>query len=437
MMSNISTFNRKWLKWVVLLISMAILLGVGNYVFGYEEGTPLTTGETITYEQDGLFIIKFTALISFDVEWWELNGNCYQKPHGGFVKFYINAFDFLPNPWHIGEVINKNNLEMFYNAGNCDQTEIYIAGNTYVGYFADYGNPIRKEYTIQQIKENNLKDKDEEPNIDEESIFNFSQEYNEVQWYSRDFYLTFQPELDITYPIDETEIAGNFTMRFDYWNAEGYDRLMIVFEDWDIGSSCPSPTDTNYQQEFDVYFNNRSLPYFSSFLETPFGTTTIDIGNLEIGNYNCNKCYFLTTTGLISENLCFGYNLDVLSYIPPVDFPETYLPFEEWQTYYSEHSERFATSTPIFNTMAETFSPVISWFGNTILFFNNYFNPELAGEKGEEIGNSIRTARGYLESIDDFFGGLPISTIFIFYLITTIVVIIYRLIKGILTIIIP
>jgi len=435
MMSNISTFDRKWFKWIVLLISMAILLIVGNFVFAIPEGTPLTTGELFTYEQDGLFIMKFTALISFSVSWEEtIHDYCWQEGVSGYAPFYMVAPDFL-GTWTGGLFVKKTNLDAF--SSSCEFTESYVAGNNYVVYMVDFNNPIEAGDSTTTIRADSLRDKDEETDIDEESTFNTAEVYGETQYVSRDFYLSFIPEIDITYPLDEAEIAGNFTMKIDYSNAIGYDRLMITFEDWDIGSSCPPPSDPNYQEEFDVYFNNRSLPYFSSFLSTSTGTTTIEIGDLEIGEYNCNKCYFLTTTGLISENLCFGYNLDVLSYIPPVDLPEVFLDFESWENYYSEHSERFATSTPIFSSMAETFTPLITWVGNTILFFNTYFDPETAGNRGEEIGNSVRVARGYLESIDDFFGDLPISTIFIFYLITAIVIIIYRLVRGILTIIIP
>ncbi|GAI02457.1 unnamed protein product, partial [marine sediment metagenome] len=108
-----------------------------------------------------------------------------------------------------------------------------------------------------------------------------------------------------------------------------------------------------------------------------------------------------------------------------------------WTDYYTEHSERFATSTPIFNALATTFEPVINSIGNIVLFFNNYFDPQNAGLKGEEFGNAIPVLRGYLEQIDDFFGDLPISALLLSYLIVVIVVIIYRLVKGILTIIIP
>jgi len=438
MMSNLSTSDRKWLKTIILLLVMTILLIVGSAVFGIEiiEGTPLTTGELFTYQAtDGLFVMKFTALISFIVEWEEeIHGYCWQKGVEGVAPFYMVGYDFL-GTFKGGLFVKKTNLGNF--SSSCDFTESYVAGNNYVVYMVDFNNPIYQGDSTSTIEADSLRDKDEETNVDSESIFLTAEAYGGYQW-TKEFYLFFIPEIDITYPLDEAEILSNFEMRIDYSGSTGYDRLMIVFEDWDIGSSCPPETDPNYQAERDVYFNSRSMPYFSNFLATSTGTTTIEIYGLEVGNYNCNKCFFVDDeTGAISENLCFGYEIDVLSYLPPPETPETYLVFESWQDYYSEHSERFATSTPIFNSMAETFEPLITRIGNTILFFNNYFNPETAGNKGEEIGNAVRTARGYLESIDDFFGGLPISTIFIFYLITTIVVIIYRLVKGILTIIIP
>lgn len=436
MTSNLSTFDKKWLQWVVLLIVMAILLIVGSAVYGAEEplGRPLTDGEYFTYEADGLFIFKFIALISFSVEWEEVSEVCQQKLITGIAPFYCVSTDF--GGTIIAEFLNKTNIGFFEENETCNLTENYTAGKTYVAYLVDFNNKFSATSTIEEIKSDNLRDKDEEPAIDEESIFITAELYDEVQ-YEWDFYLTIQPEIDITYPLDESEIIGTFEMIIDFWNAEDYDRLMITFEDWDIGSTCPLETDPNYQAERDIYFNSKSLPYFSSFLATSTGTTTIQVDSLEIGEYNCNRCYFLTTTGYVSENLCRGYRIDVLAYIPPADVPTYYLPISEWANYYAEHSERYPTSTPIFDSMAETFSPLIIWVGNTILFFNEYFDPEEAGNRGEEIGNAVSVARGYVESIDDFFGGLPISTIFIFYLITSIVIIVYRLVKGILTIIIP
>ncbi|GAI16714.1 unnamed protein product, partial [marine sediment metagenome] len=148
-----------------------------------------------------------------------------------------------------------------------------------------------------------LRDIEVETGIDEESIFTLIEFYEETQ-YTSDWYLTYPPQIDITFPLSESEIISSFEMEIDYWRAEGFDRLMIIFEDWDVGSSCPLKSDPNYQPEKDVFFNSESLPYFSSFFTTSTGSTTIEVSNLEIGNYNCNRCYFLTTGGEISENFC-------------------------------------------------------------------------------------------------------------------------------------
>jgi len=310
MMSNLSTSNKKWILGGILCLGVLFLLGFGLDVFG--DFLPLTTGEVFTYEQDGLFILKFTALTSFSVEWKEESGVCQQELIVGIAPFYSVALDFYENGWKIAELLEKRNIGFFAETGTCYLTENYTAGKTYTAYLVDYNNKFSAGDSIEIIKENNLRDKDKEPDIDEESIFILAELYNEIQ-YTSNFYLTFQPEIDITYPLDESEIIGTFEMEIDFWRAENYDRLMIIFEDWDIGSSCPLKSDPNYQAEKDVYFNNESLPYFSSFLATSSGITTIKIDNLEIGNYNCNRCHFVNeTTVLISENICRGYRLDVL-----------------------------------------------------------------------------------------------------------------------------
>ncbi|GAI14865.1 unnamed protein product, partial [marine sediment metagenome] len=186
------------------------------------------------------------------------------------------------------------------------------------------------------------------------------------------------------------------------------------------------------------WFNYQSFPYFSDFFTTSTGTTTIKVSDLNSGIYNCVRCYFINeTTGAISGELCPVYDISIVAYIPPEDLPTYFLPIPNWEEYYAEHSEKFATSTPLFAKMATVFDPIISWVGKTALTFQSFFDPDTAKEKGAEMGNAIPVARGYLENIDDFFGGLPISLILIFYIITALVIFVYRLVKGILTIIIP
>lgn len=432
MMSNLSTFDRKWLKYIILLITMAILLIVGSAVFGYDQGNYLTTGNSISYESaDGVMYLEFQALISFEVGWDFIGGKCIVATSSN-LNIISDDWQGFNGSWIVED------LENFDTASSCPP-EIFTAGDHYKVYLIDRTYDLVPPISEAQMRANQLRDLDDETDVDEETIFNIESWYL-GQWWADiiDYYLFYIPAIDIEFPPDNTEIAGDFLMEIDFEKAGGYTRLLIVFEDWDIGSSCPDISDPNYEPEYNEFFNKKSLPYFSPYFTTSTGTTTIYVSNLEIGNYNCNKCHFINeNTGKRSENLCVGYDLNVLSWVPPEDIPDLYLPFESWTDYYTEHSERYATSTPIFNSLASTFEPLINSIGNIVLFFNNYFDPQNAGLKGEEFGNAIPVLRGYLEQIDDFFGDLPISALLLSYLIVVIVVIIYRLVKGVLTIIIP
>lgn len=261
---------------------------------------------------------------------------------------------------------------------------------------------------------------------------------NNVNYSADYFYWQESPSITINYPADEAEVTSAFTMEIDFNIADGYERLMILFEDWDASSTCPLPGSEAWDEEYSEYFHYQSFPYFSPFFTVTSGITTIDVDSLNAGTYNCVRCYFINeSTGQATDELCTEYDLSVAEYIPPADLPEFYLPIPSWLDYYAEHSERFTTSTPLFINWAGTIEPLISWVGNIALFFQQYFDPDVARAKGEDMGNAVAIARGYLESIDDFFGGLPLSTVFLFYLITALVVIVYRIVKGILTIIVP
>lgn len=433
-MGDLSTFNKKWLLGGVLLIVVAILLAFAFKVFAVE-GNPLSLDEFASYEvseSENFFYLKFTAKETFSVEWHYWYDKCIEKPFQGYQKFWIRSPDFSGYQSQ-GYIIQKDNLEMFKNAGTCNVSETYIAGQTYEVYLINGDELIEPDYTIETIKDICLKEKDENPNVDEETIFTLLEEEGGRQ-YNFDVPLTLVPEIDIIYPADNSELVGNFTMEINYFQASQFNRLLIGFEDWDASSTCPEIDDPDYQTERDLYFNKQSKLYFSDYFSNATGTTFVEISDIEAGNYNCNMCRFYNDiTGLMSDRLCKGYDIKILEYLPPGEIPEYYLPISSWENYYAEHSERFATSTPLFSTLADVFGPLIKTAGNFILFFNNFFDPPIASEKGNEIGNAIPVARGYLETIDDFFGGLPISWAFLFFLITYFVVIILKIIRKTLT----
>jgi hypothetical protein len=241
------------------------------------------------------------------------------------------------------------------------------------------------------------------------------------------------PNITINYPLNNAELSAEFSMDINYdLTGEDWDRLMIVFEDWDASSTCPHEDDPNYQTQFDLYFNQQSFPYFSDFFSTSTGTTSIAVDSMDAGTYNCNKCVFINESlGTMSEYLCDNYTIKILAGILPGGIPENYLPFATWQEYYASNSERFTTSTPLFSTLSNILQPLINTFGSFILYFNNFFDPAIASEKGALIGNAISEARGYLETIDNFFGDLPISWAFLLFLLTLAVVIVLKIVNYI------
>jgi len=436
-----TTFKRKLILGAILVILVVFMMGLTSDIFG-AFGNPLTTYENFTYRTDGLFKMKFTAKVNFIVEWEKgIWNSCVQKPFSVPVgSFRVSCDDFSEIlGWRTAWFIQLETLENMDTANSCDFTELYFAGEEYEVYFLNIGGyqPFDPYFdTYENVLEYDMRDKDDETNVDEESIFNLIEIYDETE-YETYHTLNFMPEMSITYPVDETKIISNFEMEIDYSLAEGYNRIMVVFEDWHASSTCPAETDFSYWVEREAYFNRRSMAYFSQELATTTGTTTILVYGLEVGKYNCNKCFFVDKSGAMSENLCRGYDIEVLSYLPDDEIPQVYLPFNNWDDYYTENSERYATSTPLFDNLAWTFEPLTNNIGNIIIFFNNFFDPQIAGLKGEEFGKSIPILRGYLEQFNNFFGGIPISEFLLFYLITAIVVMIYRLVRGILTILIP
>lgn len=443
MMTNTSTFKKQCLRTAFLLIVGCLVLLIGLLAFSKDisgaEGTPLSIGGVVSYEPDGLFTFTFVAEKSFTTP-WEPTGafdDCLQEPIAGTQKFYMWVADFGGSAKH-GWLIQKDNLMIFNDAGNCNVEESFTAGIEYEMYMIDANNLIGTADNEATIRADKLRDLDEEPAIDAESIFLGAEQDAGAQW-THDYLLTYPPTINIITPADDSEMTSAFDITATYLNSGTYEKLMIIFEEWHASSTCPVYGTDAWDDEVALgYFNYQSLPYFSDWILTDDGTTTISVSNLESGTYNCFKCHFITeSTGEMSGSLCPDYNLDVAEYIPPSYIPTFYLPLTEWDTYYASNSVRWTTSTPVFDNWADAFEPIMVWVGQTALFFDNYFDADVAKVKGEDIGNAIATARGYLESIDDFFGGLPLSSIFIFYIITALVVIIYRIVRGILNIIVP
>jgi hypothetical protein len=247
--------------------------------------------------------------------------------------------------------------------------------------------------------------------------------------------------LTITAPTSGSTASTTFPLNFTYNLAgEDYNKLLVVFEAWTIigSTTCPVYGTPEWQEEYDNgWFYNQSLPYFSPRLTatSTSATSSISVYNLDQPYfYNCVHCYFYNADTATStfEEKCPDYNLVVSGYVSPGQ-P---LPIGSWPSYYASHTDaKFPTSTAIFTTITGVFSDIVQKITSFVNDFRTIFDSESAFAKGAELGSAVPTARGYLKPINDFFGSLPVSEIFIFCILTLLVVNVYRLVKTILQLI--
>jgi hypothetical protein len=245
--------------------------------------------------------------------------------------------------------------------------------------------------------------------------------------------------VNIVSPASGSTVDAEFTMTATYSGASGYDRLMVLFEDWDASSTCPTSTDPTYDYEYANYFNYQSFPYFSPQFSTSSGTTTIAVADLTAHTFKCVRCYFINeTSGAISLPQCPQYTLTVGTTISPSGYPPSaYFPIQSWPAYYASSTDKWATSTALFSSWADTLQPMTLWIGNLALSFKEMFNASTSEAAGRQYGEAIPTARGYLSIVNNFFAGLPVGEIYVFYLLTALVVIVFKMISAIIHLIKP
>ncbi|MCX6743567.1 MAG: hypothetical protein NT116_05000, partial [Candidatus Parcubacteria bacterium] len=220
------------------------------------------------------------------------------------------------------------------------------------------------------------------------------------------------------------DIVGNFNLL-----AADYDRLMIIFEDWDASSTCPLQTDGDYSTQYGLYFNSQSFPYFSNYFATSTGVSTTTINDLATGNYRCTRCYFINeTTGATSNELCQGYEIIVPNPIPPAGGLPSFYTGQTWAEFYDINKDKWATSTQMFADLSVKVAPILNWLGNYTAGFKDLFNNASSSAMGSQIGNAVPQARGYLTIINYYFAGLPAGEIFVFYILTALILIVLKIV---------
>jgi len=219
------------------------------------------------------------------------------------------------------------------------------------------------------------------------------------------------PTLAITYPQENDEIANAFYIQgsFTIPSGSGYNKL--------------------------VAYVGRAIPYaqysFIQELVGDSGAVNLRISGIPAGeNYNL---YFYFIGDGISYFAGEVNNVNILLDIAP-ELPQTYEISPDVfsnlsaQTIYGLYSN-YDTSTPLFNTISNAVEPLILTIGDNLTFFSSQFSQTNAKDIGEKTGNGVLLVRAYSGNINSFFNDLPISEILFLYLMTLIVVSVFRIIR--------
>ena len=82
----------------------------------------------------------------------------------------------------------------------------------------------------------------------------------------------------------------------------------------------------------------------------------------------------------------------------------------------------------LFASVATALGPTFSNIGEFGQTISDYFDVDEAYARGKEIGLSIPIFRYYLSTIDTFFGGFPLMTIFLIILLLMVGIFVFKMI---------
>jgi hypothetical protein len=159
-----------------------------------------------------------------------------------------------------------------------------------------------------------------------------------------------------------------------------------------------------------------------------FGSGTFNFYIDNIGGSVINYCGENASCGFCNSSTtcvnagCYWLN-DTCFWFPVYEI-------SDFNLYYASNSS-FATPTAFVLNWVSFTGPFVETLGNWTSAFQDKFNLASATERGLVLGQSIPEARGYLEMVDNFFLGLPVSEAFITILTILLLVIIFRVIKAI------
>lgn len=196
-------------------------------------------------------------------------------------------------------------------------------------------------------------------------------------------------------------------------------RIKFNDNDFTIWSNVIGSFDFDYFSKIQIYNANNTFwidDFIVGNIAEPFSSCG---GGLYLQFcYNAEDC--AVAGGYWRNNFCYEESENV----------------SDFESYYAEHSN-FDTPTIFLSSLVSVSTPVIDTIGNFLTTFEKNFVIASATEKGYLFGSAIPQARGYLDIINDFFGGLPIGELLMFFIVVILLVAVVRLVSKLINIIKP
>jgi hypothetical protein len=226
------------------------------------------------------------------------------------------------------------------------------------------------------------------------------------------------PTLTITFPGDNEEILTNFYITGSWTQPTSTYQWLSAF------------VRTAGTQELFAVFNqaiNATSGPMAIFVGgMPEGYVDIDIMMRSAGNdFYFEEDWTISDIHIVND---LPWVLPGWEDYPPTTAPPVYNPLDP-TVYCTEHST-YATCTPMYYAMTDTFAPVLLSVGNNLVDFASKFTPSNASSTGNQLGQSILIIRSYITNINSFFSDFPVANFLLLYLIALVVVIVLRLVKG-------
>lgn len=223
--------------------------------------------------------------------------------------------------------------------------------------------------------------------------------------------------VNITAPDSGSTQGQAFNLIGTYENpaTSTWTYLGFIFENW--------TSTTNPDVDAKIY---QSGVFFAPKLETATGSFNVLISGLPKYYFNVIKCLFFNDVSQSAIDYCPGYTLYISGWIPATGtIGVGKLPIETGISFYGLHTDpHFSTATQWYLNATAYIDQAVEVINNYWVSFADLMNASDSAQYGEQLGMSYPKARGYLEIINSFFGGIPFIQFFLLDITLMIIIII-------------